>query len=102
MLLLELTLAAAHLVIVIDVAALALSLGIDGSLAGMTAFCCHSAAPVLVIAVIAHSHRVKRQIYMWTGRNYTLFTPRTSICRLNYLGLTVIRGQGRLVAARSC
>ena len=95
MLLLELTLTAAHLVIVIDVAALTLSLGIDGSLAGMNAFCCHSAAPVLVIAVIAHSHRVKRQIYMWTGRNYTLFTSRASICSLTHLGLTFIHGQGR-------
>ena len=60
MLLLKLAFATTHLVIVIDVAALTLALSIDSALAGMGTVCGHGAPTVLMIAVVAHAHRVER------------------------------------------
>ena len=60
--LLLLLLAAPHLVIVIDVAALALALRIDRLLAGMDTVSGQRAPAVLMVAVIAHAHRVEWQI----------------------------------------
>ena len=92
MLFLELALAPTHLVIVIDVAALALALGVDCALAGMAALCRQSAATVLMIAMIAHAHSVKGQISVRTGRNYTLFASGTSITSRWQLDLAIVQG----------
>ena len=56
--LLEFFLTTPHFVVVIDVTTLAFALGIDESLAGVRAFTRHGASPVLMVAVVAHSHGV--------------------------------------------
>ena len=77
-----LALAATHLVIVIDVAALALALRVDLALAGVSAVCRQSVPAVLMVAVVAHAHGIVRQISVRTRRNDTLFAPSSSICYL--------------------
>ena len=74
-----LALATTHLVIVIDVAALALALCVDLALAGVSAVCRKGVPAVLVIAVIAHAHGVVRQISVSTRRDDTLFASRSAI-----------------------
>ena len=62
-------LSALLLIIIINVAALALSLCVDLSLARMSTVGGHASAPVLVIAVIAHPKSVKRKVSMRAGGN---------------------------------
>ena len=71
--LLLLLLTAPHLVIVIDVAALALALCINRLLAGMDAVSGKRAPTVLMVAVIAHTHRVEGQIDVRACRYGALF-----------------------------
>ena len=75
-----LALATTHLVIVIDVAALALALRVDLALAGVSTVSRQGVAAVFVIAVVAHAHGVVRQISVRTRRNDTLFAPRSAVC----------------------
>ena len=60
----QLFLAALHLIVVIDVAALTLALGVHGTLVGMNAVSGHALAPILVIAVIAHAHGVEGRVFV--------------------------------------
>lgn len=60
-------LSALLLIIIINVAALALSLCVDFSLARMSTVGGHASAPVLVIAVIAHPKSVKRKVSVRAG-----------------------------------
>ena len=60
--LLLLLLTAPHLVIVIDVATLALALRVDRLLAGMHTVSGQRAPTVLMVAVVAHAHGVEGQI----------------------------------------
>ena len=62
-------LSALLLIIIINVAALALSLCVDLSFARMSTVGGHASAPVLVIAVIAHPKSVKRKVSMGAGGN---------------------------------
>ena len=73
LLLLKFLLSAAHLVVVFDVAALALALGIErldtcvGTVSG------HATSSVLMITVIAHALSVQGKIHMRTGIDLALF-----------------------------
>ena len=71
-----LALATTHLVIVIDVAALALALGVDLALTSVNAVCRHAGAPILVIAVITHAESIKREIDVRARRHNSLLGPR--------------------------
>ena len=73
--LLLLLLAAPHLVIVIDVAALALAFRVDRLLAGMDTVSGQRAPAVLMVAVVAHAHRVERQIDVRACCDGALFAP---------------------------
>ena len=55
---LQLLLTSPHLVIVVDIAALAFTLGVDKSFPGMRTITRHRTPPVFVVAVITHAHRV--------------------------------------------
>ena len=80
--LLLLLLTAPHLVIVIDVATLALTLRVDRLLAGMHTVSGQRAPAVLMVAVVAHAHRVERQIDVRTCRDGTLFAAEFSCWKL--------------------
>ncbi len=56
----QLLLAALHLIVVIDVAALTLALGIEESLASMSTISGERASTILVVAVVAHAMSVER------------------------------------------
>ena len=73
--LLLLLLAAPHLVIVIDVAALALAFRVDRLLAGMDTVSGQRAPAVLMVAVVAHAHRVEGQIDVRACCDGALFAP---------------------------
>ena len=72
LLFLSLYLAASHLIVVINVAALTLAFGVDGPLARMAAFSRKCTAPILVVAVVAHAHRVQWQFSVRTRRDCAL------------------------------
>lgn len=74
----ELLLPTAHFVVVVDVAALALSLCVYGSLAGVWAFGRQRISAVLVIAMIAHAHCVQGKLLMRTACNRSFFASRFS------------------------
>ena len=80
--LLLLLLAAPHLVIVIYVAALAFAFRVDRLLAGMNAVSGQRAPTVLMVAVIAHAHRVEGQIDVRTCRYGALFAAEFSHWKL--------------------
>ena len=73
--LLLLLLAAPHLVIVIYVAALTFAFRVDRLLAGMNAVSGQRAPTVLMVAVIAHAHRVEGQIDVRACCDGALFAP---------------------------
>ena len=52
-------LSALHLVVVVDVAALALALGVEGAIASVSTVSGEGASPILVVAVIAHAMGVE-------------------------------------------
>ena len=91
--LLLLLLAAPHLVIVIYVAALAFALSVNWLLAGMNAVSGQRAPTVLMVAVIAHAHRVEGQIDVRTCRYGALFAAEFSHWKLLDV---VYRGSWRL------
>ena len=70
-----LLLSSAHLVVVVDVAALALALCVVITLPCMDAVSCHCLPPILMVAMIAHAHRVQRQIRVLAGRDGALLAP---------------------------
>ena len=74
MLFLELALAAAHFVVVIDVTALTLALGVDSADTRVRAIGRHGAPAVLVVAMVAHAHRVEGQVRVRT-RTDLAFLP---------------------------
>ena len=76
MLLKKLFLSALLLIIVVDVAALALTLGVDLALSSVDAVCRHTGAPILVIAVITHAESIKREINVRARRHDSLLRPR--------------------------
>ena len=85
--LLLLLLAAPHLVVVIDVAALALALRIDRLLAGMDAVSGQRAPTVLMVAVVAHAHGVEGQIDVRACCDGALFAaefPRRELLSIAY------------------
>ena len=53
---------ALHLVIIVDVAALALALSVDGALACMGTVGSERASAVFMVAVVAHAHGVQGQV----------------------------------------
>ena len=80
--LLLLLLAAPHLVIVIYVAALAFAFRIDRLLTGMNAVSGQRAPAVLMVAVIAHAHRVEGQIDVRACCYLALFAAELSHWKL--------------------
>ena len=75
---LQFTLSAAHFIIVVDVAALTLALCVDRSLTSVMTLRSQRATAILVIAVVAHAHRVQREVSMRTGCDCALLAPRAA------------------------
>ena len=75
---LQFTLSAAHFIIVVDVAALTLALCVDGSLPCVMTLRSQRASTILVIAVVAHAHRVQREVSMRAGCDCALLAPRAA------------------------
>ena len=73
LLLLELLLTAPHLVVVIDIATLALALGVEGPVACMNTVSGQTAPPVLVVAVVAHALSIERKVGVRASRDFALF-----------------------------
>lgn len=79
LLLLKLLLAAPHLVVVVDVAALALALGVEGPAACVNTVSGQTASPVLVVAVVAHALGIERQIGVRACRDLALLAARLAL-----------------------
>ena len=77
---LQFTLSAAHFIIVVDVAALTLALRVDRSLPCVMTLGSQRTTAILVIAVVAHAHRVQREVSMRTGCDCALLAPRAACC----------------------
>ena len=74
LLLLKLFLATSQLIVVVDVATLALAFGVDQSLASMRTVSRHITPSILVIAVIAHAHGIEWEIGVRAGGDLTLLS----------------------------